>query len=318
MRIPLDSELRAFLDTVNARPQLVDPSVQERRDAAARTSAEFRGEVVPPSINVDIRDRVVEGRQGAIPLRVYEPGRASARERPVVAYIHGGGWVVGTLDSYDIDCERLASRLDATIVSIGYRLAPEHPYPAAFEDSADAVRILRAEERGVFGIAGDSAGANLTLAVTLALREERPADAQLLMYPAIDPYAMGNESYRENESGYLLSSADMDFYYRSYLGDSLRDIDEYAAPSQAASFLGLPPTVLVSAGYDPLRDESRALANHLVAADVETVYQANPSLTHGFQQLVPRVQTAEWALDRAYESFRLLLDRSVDNGATRS
>lgn len=307
----LDPELRIFLDEVNARPQVPVPTVQERRDAAALASFEYRGEVVPPAVDIEVRDRLVEGRQGAVPVRVYEPDRASSRGRPVVAYIHGGGWVVGTLDSYDVDCERLAEHLDATIISIGYRLAPEHPYPAAFEDCLDAVSILRSEERGVFGLAGDSAGANLALAVALAVREEHRMDAQLLIYPAINPHAGGNDSYRENESGYFLSAADMDFYYRSYLGDDPQEVDEFAAPSRAASVAGLPPTVLVSAGFDPLRDESRALASRMVTDDVEVLYQPNPSLTHGFQQLVPRVPTAEQALDRAYESFRLLLDRAL-------
>lgn len=307
---PIDPDLRVFLDEVNARQTQVVPTVQERRDAAALASSEFRGSLIPPSVDIDVRDRVIAGRQAPVPVRVYEPAFASDRGRPVVAYIHGGGWVVGTLDSYDPDCARLAERLDATVISIGYRLAPEHPYPAAFEDCLDVVRALRSEEHGALGLAGDSAGATLALAVSLAMRDEPHGDAQLLIYPAIDPHAGGNDSYRENQSGYLLSAADMEFYYRSYLGDGAL-ADEFAAPSRATSVAGVPATVLVSAGFDPLRDEGRALAARLVSDDVEVLYQPNPSLTHGFQQLVPRVPAAERALDRAYGSFRLLLDRAV-------
>lgn len=307
---PIDPDLRVFLDEVNSRQTQVVPTVQERRDAAALASSEYRGSPNPPSIDIDVQDRILEGRQGPVPVRVYEPAFAADRGRPVVAYIHGGGWVVGTLDSYDPDCVRLAERLDATVISIGYRLAPEHPYPAAFEDCLDVVRSLRSEQSGALGLAGDSAGATLALAVSLAMKHEPHGDAQLLIYPAIDPHAGGNDSYRENESGYLLSAADMEFYYRAYLGDGSL-ADEFAAPSRAASVAGLPATVLVSAGFDPLRDEGRALAARLVSDDVEVLYQPNPTLTHGFQQLVPRVPAAEYALDRAYESFRLLLDRAA-------
>lgn len=308
----LDSQLKVFVDRLNATPVDGPPTLEERRSGALAMLPEFRGIPADDSdrMSVSSVDRRFVSDAGDVDTRVYLAEAADLRGRPTIAFIHGGGFTTGTIDSYDPDCRLLAMELDSTVVSVGYRLAPEHPFPAGFEDCLAVARTLRGETPGRLGIAGDSAGGNLALAVSMAMRsDDRMLDAQLLLYPAIDPAGMDNSSYRENGSGFLLTTDDMRFYYEAYLGDSMGQHHELGAPSRAASFTGLEPTVLASAGFDPLRDESRELARRFVADDVEILYQPNPTLTHGFQQLVPRIGAASKALHRAYSSFRLLLER---------
>ncbi len=306
----LDPDLKPFVDELNARTGATVPTIHERRAGAAALLPEFRA--IPSNdtsrSSVSAKDRSFPAVNGVVSTRVYAAEAAHTRGRPTVAFIHGGGFTTGSVDSYDDDCRLLALQLDAAIVSIDYRLAPEHPFPAGFEDCLAVVRVLRREIPGMLGVAGDSAGGNLALAVSLAMRDEQRAlDAQLLLYPAIDPDALDNGSYRENGEGYLLTTADMRYYYDAYLGGRATGL---GAPSHADSYAGLAPTVLVSAGFDPLRDESRILAGRLVADDVEVSYLPNPTLTHGFQQLVPRIPAATMALERAYRAFRHLLERA--------
>jgi acetyl esterase len=308
----LDPDLRAFVDELNARAGSATPSIEERRAGAVVMLPEFRGmgDEGYSAAAITAEDRRFPSGGGDVATRVYLP-EAALRGRPTVAFIHGGGFTTGSLETYDVDCRVLAERLDATVVSIDYRLAPEHPYPAGLQDCLTVVRALRAEVTGALGVAGDSAGANLALAVSLALRGAAPAlDAQLLLYPAIDPEVTDNGSYRENGAGYLLTTGDMRYYYDAYLEGGRHAHDELGAPSRATTFAGVQPTVLASAGFDPLRDESRDLARRFVSDDVEVHYLPNPSLTHGFQQLVPRIPAAGAALDRAYTAFRLLLERA--------
>jgi acetyl esterase len=200
-----------------------------------------------------------------------------------------------------------------SVASVEYRLSPEHRRPAAIEDClAAAWMLLESGEASPLAIVGDSAGGNLALECAIALGHEGvELAAQLLFYPVVDPAAQTNRSYRENGVGYLLTSEDMAYYWAAYLGSAdPMSIFNYA-PFAQERLVVLPTTVLVTAGFDPLRDEGRQLAIDLMRADVPVVYLPNPTLTHGFLQMVPRVAAATAAVDAAYAALRrLVADRA--------
>jgi acetyl esterase len=285
--------------------------LQARLDAIAAAEV-LRGRKCDAAIdNVAWQALVRQYPHGKVNVREYWPLSTPRDEiTTTVVFLHGGGWVTGSASSYHEDTSLLAVRLGARVVSVDYRLAPEFPFPAAFEDCLAVVR-QELEECGSTRIvvAGDSAGGNLALATALAVRDSnRRIDALLLLYPAIDPDGMGNETYQSNGEGYILETTDIDFYYDAYLGADPAEAGIFGAPIRAESFAGLPPTIVVSAGYDPLLLESRQLAQRLIADDVDTVYRANPTLPHGFLQMRTRVEEARVSIERILEQLRTMLN----------
>lgn len=222
---------------------------------------------------------------------------------PCIVYLHGGGWVVGDLDSHDFICAELASVLGVLVIAVDYRLAPEHPFPAAFDDCLSVWRALRA---GPFQldpartlVAGDSAGGNLAAALCLALRDaDEPAPcAQVLIYPGLG----GDHrlpSRGECADAPLLSSSDLDCYHALYLG-GIRQPTAYAMPLLADDFSGLPPALIAVAQFDPLRDDGVLYAGRLNAAGVSAMLYYGQGLVHGC--LRARGQVAE--VDRLYETL---------------
>jgi acetyl esterase/lipase len=266
------------------------------------------GPVAAPSAS-DIADGVVEHDRHAVPIRRYHPAADGRDPSRVIVYIHGGGWTVGDLDSGDHFARTVAGSLGATVVSVGYRLAPEHPFPAAFNDCAAVVRSVRDAHPGAcLAVAGDSAGGNLAAAIAARARtdERLRVEAQLLVYPALDPHQQ-HASHEKFADGYLLTRSDMAFYWDNYLPAVADRSDPRAAPATLADFSGLPPTVIATAGFDPLHDEGREYAQRLIEANVPTVYLPFPRLTHGFLDMTDRVPAAQRAADTIVQSLNLLL-----------
>jgi acetyl esterase len=239
-------------------------------------------------------DRLIPGPAGDLPVRIYYPhGESSAR--PAVVFCHGGGFVLCDLESHDGFCRAMARHTESVVISVDYRLAPEHLAPAAAQDvfAAFCWVAAHAAELGVNAerlvIAGDSAGGNLAAVTALQCREHRgPMPAgQVLIYPVIDP-TFDTSSYQAYASGYVNTRAAMQWYWEQYLGGSgLPSPAHLAAPGRAASHTGLPPAVVVTAGLDVLQSEGAAYAEKLRAAKVPVVHRDYPGLFHGFMTIMP-------------------------------
>jgi acetyl esterase len=258
-------------------------------------------------------DRTVPGPAGPVPVRVFRSGEADPQ--PLVAFFHGGGWVFGDLDSYDSMCRTLARTSGAVVVSVDYRLAPENPFPAGFEDCWAVTRWLASSGHEIGGqadqiaVAGDSAGGNLAAAVALRARDEAvpPLRAQLLMYPALDP-AMSSASYEENAEDPFLSRSEMEWSWPRYLGAITGEAVPYAAPAYATDLAGVAPAVILVAGHDPLRDEAVAYADRLRAAGVPVELERYEDMVHGFLSFSRSLDVARKALEDAGQALGRLLD----------
>ena len=255
-----------------------------------------------------VEDTAADG----VPVRIYRPGPEA---RAALVYLHGGGWVIGSVETHDPVCRRLAARAGCTVVSVDYRLAPEHPFPAAVEDAwtafawlaqnADALGLDRAR----LAVGGDSAGGNLAAVVARRARDRGIALAfQLLVYPALD-HAFGTASYREHGDGLNLTRAEMEWYWQQYLGG--RDGgDPDASPLRAGDLGGVAPALVLTAGFDPLRDEGEAYAERLAAAGVPAQVLRYPGLIHGFLRMRAAVDAAAAALDEVADALREALSTS--------
>ena len=235
-----------------------------------------------------VQDRVLPT-EPPVPVRVYRPEGATGPV-PTVVFFHGGGFVIGDLDTHDDHARLLCRDVHAVVVSVDYRLAPEHPYPAGLQDCLAATRWAaeHVDELGGdadrLAVAGDSAGGNLSAAVCLSLRETGPRiAAQLLIYPAVDFDEDGAYASRvDNGEGYFLTAEDMRWFGQQYLPEGVDRRDPLASVLHATDLAGLPPAVVGTAEYDPLRDEGEAYADALEAAGVPVVRHRFPGLIHGF------------------------------------
>jgi acetyl esterase len=238
----------------------------------------------PPE--VEARDLKIPGPAGWIPARLYTPPGAM-RPGPLLVYFHGGGWVIGDLETHDAHCRRLAAFSGARVMAVDYRLAPEHPFPAGHDDALAATcwAFDHADEIGAdparIGVGGDSAGGNLAACVTQDLRADklRRLKFQLLLYPAVGPIEM--TASRRDRDGPVLSSAAMAFFEVA-LAAGAHPQGVRAAPAQARNLAGLPPALVVTAGFDPLEDEGRDYAAALRAAGVATDHRTYETLVHDF------------------------------------
>lgn len=234
-----------------------------------------------------IENHDIAGPDGNIPIRIYTGIDSPDGALPALVYFHGGGWIMCDIDTHDALCRSLANDSGCRVVSVGYRLAPEHVFPAAIEDGLTSIRWVadQAETIGVdptkIGVAGDSAGGNIAAVISQIARDRGPKIAfQLLMYPITD-VAMDSESYHSFARGFFLEDRSMCYFIDLYAGKADRS-DPRLAPLKAASFEGLPPTLVVTAGRDVLHDEGRLYAEALRAAGVHTEYIDYPGLIHGF------------------------------------
>lgn len=287
----MDDEVQAFMRSIDDG----FPAVETMTAAQARAAVAAR---VMPVDNLDdvssAVDRTVPGPDGDVPVRIYRPHGGDG-VRPAVVFCHGGGFVVCSLDSHDSFCRAMSRYTDSVVVSVDYRLAPEHRAPAAAEDAFAAFCWVNAQasELGVdparVVIAGDSAGGNLAAVTALLCRERGAAMpvGQVLLYPVIDP-TFDTDSYRAYAGGYVNTRAAMQWFWEQYLdGAALPSPDYWVAPGRAASHEGLPPAVVVTAGLDVLHDEGVAYAERLRSANVPVVHRDYPGLFHGFVTIMP-------------------------------
>ena len=248
--------------------------------------------------------QVRELRAGEVPLRLYRPAGTSGSERlPVLVYFHGGGWTIGDLDTHDVLCRQLAQASGAAVVSVDYRLGPEQRFPAAVDDCVAATRWVRAQADALaldasrLAVGGDSAGGNLAAVVCLVLREAgEPLPAfQLLIYPATDMRAVA-PSHTSNGQGYLLTRDSIAYYRGHYLAEAAQWTDWRASPLLASDHRGLPPALVLTAGFDPLRDEGLQYANALSAAGVPAQYVCFERQIHGFFSMSRIIDEASLAV----------------------
>ncbi len=298
----LDSQCQAVLDAAAKSGSVFDS--RDPREARARYSdstAVFAGPT--PEIG-GVEERAIKGLGGDIPVRLYYPqGGRNGGPVATVAFFHGGGWVFGDLDSHDHVCRHLAAQTPALVVAVDYRRAPESKFPQPLEDCLAGVRWLMANAADVnadaarIAVAGDSAGGNMAAAVCQVLRDsgEQVPKFQLLIYPATDLGARTG-SIEKFGQGYLLTRDGMTWCMDSYLR-SADDIDDpRASPLRAPDLSNLPPAHVITAGFDPLRDEGIAYANRLTAAGVPVSYQCYDGMIHGFMRMTAVVDVAVQAL----------------------
>nr|QRD81017.1 lipolytic protein [uncultured bacterium] len=260
-----------------------------------------------------VEDRRIDADHDELRVRIYVPHGGPGR-RPATVYFHGGGFVLGDLESHDALCRHLAVRSGSTVIAVDYRLAPEHPFPAAVEDAC-AAYAWALESAGALGIdperiavAGDSAGGNLAAVVAQDARDRglRPPAFQLLIYPATD-MSRSAASHRTFAEGFLLTEAVIDWFFANYLTDPAQHRDPRCSPLLARDLSGLPPAHVVTAGFDPLRDEGEQYAEALRAAGVEATSRCYDTLIHGFVSMSGLIEAAARAVDDLGDVLRARL-----------
>ncbi|MCT9812000.1 alpha/beta hydrolase [Acidovorax sp. Be4] len=273
-----------MLAAAKAKPTAEGTPEEGRAGYLALTAGSLTPEQRVPVAGV--QDTTVPGGAGRIPARIYRP--EGQGPFPTVAYFHGGGYVIGNLETHDNMCREICRSAQAVVVSVDYRLAPEHPFPAGIEDAVAAAKWIVAHARELGGsptvaVAGDSAGGNFSAVVAQQLRDEgiRLA-AQFLIYPAVDHVAAVYPSAEQNAKGYFLEAETMAWFYNHYVGGYANPMDPRLAPLQADDLTGLPPAVIVTAEFDPLRDQGAAYAAALHAAGGQADLIPGPGMIHGF------------------------------------
>lgn len=305
---PQTAELLGFLEAAGT-PPMSEQSPAEARAGFRTLAVDLRDPSVLPAVE-SVEDVHVPGGAEARPARVYRPGGSSPQ--PTVLFLHGGGFVIGDLDTHDLTCRTIASLCDAVVVSLDYRLAPEHPFPAGLEDAVAAAEWVHEhlEELGGddrMAVAGDSAGGNLAAVLTQVLRDRgRTLRAQLLVYPVTDLGAQTPSSL-ENAEGYFLTADTMAWFGAQYLGDQAPDVTDPRLSPRHGDLTGLPPAVVVTAQFDPLRDDGDAYAAALAEAGVHVDHRRFDGLIHGFVDMGRHSAASQAAIEETCGLFRSLL-----------
>jgi acetyl esterase len=303
----LDPQTEALLETLG---EGITPPTFTLSVAEGREMLDDLFEVADPEEVGEVMNTAIQGPEEPIPLRIYAP--EGGGPHPVVVFYHGGGWVRGSLDGYDGLCRRLTNRAEAIVVSVDYRRAPEHPFPAGFEDCYAATEWAAEHAADLGGdpdriaVGGDSAGGNLSAAVALAARDRDGPDLdhQLLIYPAVNsPLVRWFDSYDENASGYLLELDSVQWYLDQYVDDADHG-NQYAFPLRARDLSGLPPATVVTAGFDPIRDDGFAYADRLAEDGVDVEHAHYESQIHAFVSLYEHLDDGVKAIDWMGEQLR--------------
>jgi acetyl esterase len=308
----LDSEARMLLDLMDAATKSGRPKLESLPHAVGRAAVDKmseESEADPPEV-AQVIDGTMAGPRGDIRYRRYQPltplGGVTSGALPTLIYYHGGGFVIGNIETHDSTCRRLANKSRCQVISIDYRLSPEHPFPAPIDDGIAAFRHIRdnAEAFGAdaarLAVGGDSAGGAMAAVVCQAMRdakEDGPA-FQMLIYPATDS-SQESASRKSCAEGYFLTRGLMDWFWKAYVPAGTDLADLRLSPLLAKDFTGLPPAFVLTAGYDPLRDEGRAYADRLIDAGVKTTYVNYPGTIHGFFSLTRFLKQGLKANDEA-------------------
>jgi acetyl esterase len=299
----LDAQTQAVLAALaamNLQPPEQLP-VEEARAQFMRSRAQY---LAAPEPVASAREISIPGPAGAIPARAYRPAGSSPGDAlPAFVFFHGGGWVFGNLDSHDALCRSLCNAARCAVVAVDYRLAPEHRFPAAVDDTLASLQHV-AQHGGSLGIdpsrlaaGGDSAGGNLVAVAALAFRDQGgPRLAlQVLLYPVTD-LSLESPSYATLGQGYMLTLDRMRYFRNQYLNGPADVADWRASPLRAADVSRLPPALIVTASHDPLVDEAKAYGERLAAAGVEVTYRRYPGVVHGFMTMAGAVDTGRRAI----------------------
>jgi acetyl esterase len=306
----LDPQTQALLDKLAAAriPEWHTLSVPDARRIYLERAALVACDPEPVA---HVEDRRISGPDGPVGVRIYRS--TSAGPLPVLVYLHGGGWVLGNCDTCDPLCRALANAAPCVVVSVDYRLAPEHKFPAAHRDSFATTEWAIANAAALGGdptrvvVGGDSAGGNLSAAVALQARDQRgPRLAgQLLIYPALD-YSFDTLSYRENAKGFYLSRTDVMWFWDHYLPNDAAHGDPYACPLRSTDLSGLPAAAVITTEFDPLRDEAEMYAARLIAAGVSTWGKRYPGTTHGFMAMATELDIGKRGIEDAARWLRFI------------
>ncbi|MDA0807178.1 MAG: alpha/beta hydrolase [Planctomycetota bacterium] len=316
--MPLDPQAKAFLEQSAPAPPFPHDtdSINEIRKLTARLEGD-------PEPAAKVEDRVAPALAAGIeiPVRIYWPAGADESTSPKAGFVffHGGGWVLGNLDAYDHLCHALANAGDCVVMSVDYRLAPEHKFPAAADDcyAAAAWTAQHADELGIdpkrIVVGGDSAGGNLAAVVSLMDRDRDTSyvSYQVLIYPITDAN-LKTPSYLENGQGYFLTTERMAWFWDLYLNDPSEASNPYASPLQAESLAGLPPAYMMTAEFDPLLSEGDAYADRLEAAGVPVERELYDGQIHGFVRRIDLYDRATVAINRIGGLIRRVGDRGND------
>ena len=295
----LDQQVKALLDGL---AEVEAPPISEQSPEDARIAGAVLGQLSVPEEVGSVEDRVIPGPGGDLVLRIYRPEADGSSPLPAMVWFHGGGFVIGSLETTDGMCRALCRRSGVAIVSVDYRLAPEHPYPAAPDDCLVAFDWVRqhAPELGFDGdrlaVGGDSAGGNLATVTALARRGK--VAFQLLVYPVTD-LTMTSESHQVNGEGYLLTADTMRWFGQHYTTGAAEKHDPRVSPLFEQDLVGSAPAFIMTAEFDPLRDEGEAYGKRLVDAGVPVQVKRYDGMVHAFLQMSAVVDAAGAALDDA-------------------
>jgi len=292
----VDQATQALLDMMSG----AFPDISTLEATQVRAMMEEAPAVPGPEV-MSVIDRTIPGPAGEIPVRLYRPALGTLS---TILYFHGGGWVIGSLNTHDAGCRALANATGSLVVSVDYRLAPEHVFPAAADDSYAATAWVAANAKELdidparLCVMGDSAGGNLAAVVALMARDQQgPAIAlQVGLYPVIDA-DLTRHSYVENAEGFFLSTAMMGWFWDLYLSDKSARSNPYASPIRANDLSGLPQSHIITAEHDPLRDEGEAYANALREAGVTSTNTRYGGMFHGFFNMGAFLPAAAQAFD---------------------
>ena len=310
--MPVDPQIQALLDRGTGVPATHTlPVAEARRQYEARIAL-----MAPPRPMAKVLERRIDGPGGALGLRIYTPEGSGLF--PLMMFFHGSGFVLCSLDTHDGMCRNLAAGIGCVVVSVDYRLAPEHKFPKGPDDCLAATRWAAANaveldiDPARIMVAGDSAGGNMAAVTALRLRDDGgpPLCGQMLLYPVTDYHTPGTPSYAENANGYGLTRDAMEWFWAHYLTSPVEAENPYASPLRAQDLSGLPPAFVMSAELDPLRDEAELYGERLKAAGVPTEITRRPGMNHGFLFWVGLVTGADSAMAEACAWARQIFQKA--------
>lgn len=307
---PLDPQAQAVIDAF-ARMNLPAPETVPIAQARRQFMDARRQFLAPEEAVGAVENCTFVTSAGPLPVRIYRPNATSDTPMPALVYFHGGGWVFGNLDSHDRLCRSLCNQSGHVVISVDYRLAPEHKFPAAFDDAVASLRYVEAHA-GELGIdpkriaaGGDSAGGSIVAAAAIEMRDRGgPAlTLQVLLYPVTD-LRMNSDSYRRLGTGYMLTAQRMKFFADHYLRSAQDALDWRASPLLAKDLSRLPPALVITASHDPLVDEGEAYAKRMRGASVEVEYECVPGVIHGFATMAGAIGRGATVISRVSAAMR--------------